>query len=162
MGLNITAYSRLIKIEEDSIEFGDFGLPINDRIRSFFLNPEYPYHMSGVEPDIFYICKGEKFDFRAGSYVVYNSWKNELAKLAGYDSQQRMWNVKPLAPFVELINFSDQDGTIGHVIAAKLAHDFKEYDQLAKEVPIPFFYEHYQNWKRSCEIAAKEGVIQFH
>lgn len=161
MGLNIVAYSKLVQIEEENIEFGDYGLPINQRIRSFFSNPDYPYHISGIESNHFYLCKGEVFGFRAGSYKTYNDWRSDLARLIGFNDQQQVWKIKTLLPFGELINFSDRDGSIGSIVASKLFKDFLEYDQLAKEVNIPFFYEKYQDWKRACEIASKNGAIIF-
>lgn len=161
MGLDITAYGRLVKISEEEIEFGNYGLPINERIKSFFSNPEFPYHISGINPNDFYICKGEKFGFRAGSYAGFNEWKNQLAQLGGYLNRQDVWNRKKMGPFVELINFSDSDGTIGYMIASKLAKDFKSYEGKAKENLTPFFYANYQNWKKCCEIAAKGGAISF-
>lgn len=161
MGLNISSYSKLVKIAEEDIEFGDYGLPINNRIRSFFSNPDYPYHLSGLDNSHFYLCKGEVFGFRAGSYKTYNEWRNDLARLIGFIDQQQVWKTKSLVPFGELINFSDRDGSIGYIVASKLAKDFLEYDQLAKEVSIPFFYEKYQDWKRACEIASKSGAIIF-
>lgn len=162
MGLNVTAYGKLKRISEDEVQFGSYGLPINDRIKSFFANPDYPYHMSGINPNAFYLCKGELFAFRAGSYAGFNEWKNQLAQLAGFKNSQDYWNNKPVAPFSELINFSDSEGAIGYVVASKLAKDFQDYENLAKNSNIPFFYESYKNWKRACEIASKDGVINFH
>lgn len=163
MGLNVTAYGKLKKIEqEEDIQFGSFGLPVNERIKSFFVNPDYPYHISGINPDFYYLCKGEMFSFRAGSYAGFNEWKNQLAQLAGFKNRQDYWNKKPIAAFSELINFSDSDGSIAYIVASKLAKDFQEYDTLAKASNIPFFYEAYRNWKRACEIATKDGIISFH
>jgi hypothetical protein len=141
MGLNITAYGRLVKIEDEEIEFGDYGLTINERIN---------------------ICKGEKYSFRVGNYAGFKAWKDQLAQLAGYKDSLEVWNTKQAGPFVELINFSDCEGTIGYIIASKLAKDFKEYNKMAKNSLTPFFYDIYQSWQKCFEIATKDGAIQFH
>ena len=160
MGLNIKAYGRLKLIPYEEVEFGSYGLPSDDRVRSFFSNPDYPYHIEDIDPEAFYLCR-DKFEFRAGSYAGYNNFRNELAKLAGYDDSLDVWNNKYQGPFVELINFSDCAGTIGFKIASKLLHDFKDFEGHAKLNVDPFFYESYRNWMRACEMASKAGAISF-
>ena len=70
------------------------------------------------------------------------------------------WN----APFVELINFPDNEGVIGPVVAAKLAKDFAEFEHRAEEysASIPDgtdWLENYREWKCAFEMAAKDGAV---
>lgn len=160
MGLNIKAYGRLKEVPYEEVVFGDYGLPNDERVRSFFSNPDYPYHIEDINPDRYYLCR-DKFEFRAGSYAGYNNFRNELSKLAGYKDSLDIWNNKYQGPFVELINFSDCEGTIGFKISSKLLSDFKDFNDLAKLHPDPFFYENYRNWTKACEMASKFGVISF-
>jgi len=66
-------------------------------------------------------------------------------------------------PFMELINFSDCEGTLGPVVCAKLAEDFQEFDDRAKSAwggdsgP----YAIYSNWRKAVEMAADRGAIAF-
>ena len=164
MGLQITAYSRLEKVRDEDVELGEYHQPIDKRIVTFFNNPDFPYHIADIVFGDFYITKGEQYSFRAGSYSGYSDWRNWLARVAGYQDANEVWSKKQLGAFVELINFSDCEGTIGPIIAAKLAKDFKEYEEKAKAIKdqLPFALERYYDWKKCCEIAAKKGAIKFH
>lgn len=164
MGLNISAYGRLEKLRDEDVELGNYNIPIDRKVVDFFDNPKFPYHISGIDSGSFYRNKGEQYSFRAGSYSGYNDWRNWLAQVAGFKDANEIWSRKPLAPFVELINFSDCEGAIGYIIAGKLAKDFKDYEQKAKEMKglLPFALERYYDWKKACEIAAKKGAISFH
>jgi hypothetical protein len=74
--------------------------------------------------------------FRAGSYTGYGRWREALAQFAyGVDPETVWGNPDDFAdkPFFEIIHFSDCEGTIGPEVAAKLARDFEEYRQQARE-----------------------------
>jgi hypothetical protein len=163
MGLNVSAYGRLEAIKDNQVEFGDHGIPVNERIVSLFNNPDYPYHISGLKESRFFICKGETYQFRAGSYHSYSDWRDWLAKLAGYKDAHEVWQNPTMGPFVELINFSNLAGTIGPSVSAKLANDFKDFEHKVKqyEKSDPFHYRAFQDWKKCFEIATKDGAVNF-
>jgi hypothetical protein len=187
MGLDITAYKGLTKLD---VVFGADGEPIDPTTRESldydsydlrcYINPDYADRATGLEHKAVYKSEAS-MGFRAGSYGGYNAWREELARLAGYPAvpvdrygtgnvQHRAdygaWNTTE-GPFWELINFSDCEGVIGPVVAAKIAKDFAEWDERAKTHGDSvergeWFYPLYQTWQKAFEMAAQNGAVDFH
>jgi hypothetical protein len=75
-------------------------------------------------------------------------------------------------PFVELICFSDCEGSIGPETSAKLAKDFADYEEQAREWAkdryadwhdeFDWWFSKYENFKRAFELAAQGGFVMFH
>lgn len=177
MGLDITAYRKLEEVrpvagDEDGYDEG---------LASFYESKDFPGRFEGLKEGVFYRA-AEEHGFRAGSYSGYSAWRDWLAKLAGYpaagaepsDDSFRdiyrkhhphaadVWK-RDSGPFYELINFTDCDGTLGPVVAAKLAKDFAEYDERAKAAADPdWYYDLYCEWRKAMEMAADGGAVDFH
>lgn len=184
MGLDITAYRKLTKIDVVFDAGGDPIDPVTRETVDYDLNASINNHFPGRADDIedraIYVAD-DRHGFRAGSYGGYNAWREELAKLAGYPGLERdPYNVGQIqirhdagafsvteGPFWELICFSDCEGVIGSSISAKLAKDFADWDDRAKahsgsmDRPI-WFYETYLEWRAAFEMAADAGAVEFH
>lgn len=129
--------------------------------------------------------EGERVEgFRAGSYGGYSAWRDKLAELAGYPrvaaddlpaEDRRYADTHPYSagawyhaetsdlPFIELVNFSDREGTIGPIAAKELAADFATFDERAKTHFDHYGYERYTHWRKAFETAANEnGAVDFH
>jgi hypothetical protein len=65
-------------------------------------------------------------------------------------------------PFYEIINFADNEGTIGPEAARDLAEDFRNFHAQAREIPDSYFIELYETWMTACADAADCGMIEFH
>jgi hypothetical protein len=169
MGLDVTAYRKLRKIETQM--FDADGRP--DHGTRLRINPHFPDRAEGIEDGAVYDYE-DSIDFRAGSYGGYNAWREQLAKLVGYPLTEHRdhggaivmrhaascWN-GATGPFSELINFADNDGVIGPVVSKKLAADFARFEQQAKATAT-WFAESYGLWKRAFEMAADGGAVEFH
>lgn len=180
MGLDISAYRRLTKLD---VLFNDDGEPVDPATREpvddyykVWSNPGFPGRADGLEDRACYGYAEAEHVF-SRSYGGYNHWLETLAKLAGYPQEFRemfgvreashaaaAWNgrVKAGAPFWELVNFSDCEGTIGPVVATKLARDFADFDERAKAIGDDGFYRGYCDMRRGLEIAADGGALDFH
>ncbi len=163
MGLDIVAYRQLTP--NPGAELDGDGYPVewdtNVRLdeRSKFTEEQFPGRSEGI-PDAAVCTFSESFAFRAGSYGGYNEWRNELAKLAGFESAQDFWdNATDDAPFFELINFSDCEGIIGPKASAELAKDFASHTP--HDAFAGWFAENYENWKTAFEMAADGGAVDF-
>lgn len=164
MGLDVTAYSK-IALDPNAEVDGD-GYPV--KWDAYFMahpgilamtEKDWPGRTGGLKPGVY--AYGDVFDFRAGSYGGYNSWRNELAELAGYGSASNVWEMdSPEGPFVELINFSDCEGIIAGDVAKKLAKDFAEFQEKVGEHG--YFSQSYTNWRKAFELAADGGAVDFH
>ncbi|MBN3757183.1 hypothetical protein G3N95_29870 [Paraburkholderia sp. Tr-20389] len=187
MGLDITAYRNLTKLD---VVFDADGEPVDPQTRESldydsydlrcYFNPDYASRAEGLEDKAVYKAE-DSIGFRAGSYGGYNAWREELARLAGYPAVQvDRYNTGSIqlrhdygawaateGPFWELIHFSDCEGVIGPVVAAKLAKEFAEWDERAKAHSNTvdrgdWFYPLYQEWRQAFEMAAQNGAVDFH
>lgn len=171
MGLDITAYSRLV--EEANPELEEDGQLVDENLIRLWENPDFQGRLDGLKGNGVYRTSGECGGFRAGSYGGYTAWREELARIAGYEPGQIEIHGKPRSsycakpwagasgPFSEQINFSDCEGTIGPVVSAKLAKDYAEFLPFAEAVGGRFL-ELYLDWKSAFELAADQGAVIFH
>lgn len=171
MGLDVTAYSRLVEVpgaERDK----DGELVDYDNLVDFYENKDFPGRFEGLKKDVAYKIEGECSGLSTG-YGGYSAWREELAKLAGYPAQMREQYGRQVeshcaacwsgahGPFAEQINFSDCEGTIGPVVSAKLAKDYAEFAERAESIG-GYFWEKYQEWKAAFDLAADNGAVDFH
>lgn len=184
MGLDISAYRNLKPCAAPA------GADTGDEDLDFYFrrydNDHFPGRAEGLTSEWYELptADADSHAFRAGSYRGYNTWREWLAKLAGYPAvldsiedrsgihnhSRGAWNASG-GPFFELINFADNEGTIGPVVSARLAKDFAEWDERAKAAAEAadddaesrkWFYEKYQDWRRAFELAAENGAVDFH
>jgi hypothetical protein len=171
MGLDITAYRGLTKVEDR--EEADFivGFALIGWV-------EWPGRTAGLERGAVY-ASTDRFGFAAGSYGNYNAWREELAQMAGYplghyEQYGKQWPSYAVAcwngaqgPFAELINFADNEGMIGPVVAAKLLKDFEEHEARAMQWAQglgddeAWFIEKYRDWRKAFTYAADNGAVNF-
>lgn len=145
MGLDITAMRGLQQSAD-----GHFTI---------YENPDFPGRAEGLVPGMTYTYEA-RMGFRAGSYSGYSAWRAWLAQLAGYASPEDV-----TGPFAELINFSDCEGTIGPVVAARLLQDFIAFDEAAQATDDDeggWYYQKYQEWHAAMAMAADGGAVVFH
>lgn len=178
MGLDITAYQNIRFID---CVFDASGEPIDpgtrkpiDEARRVNVNRDFVARADGLQEDAWFVPE-KAYGFHAGSYGGYNQWREELAKLSEYpavetDSELRRGKIRHDAgawkaesgPFWELINFSDCEGCIGPKTSAKLAKDFADYQQRADSHSDERFRDRYNEWRGAFEMAAINGLVDFH
>lgn len=162
MGLDITAYSGLQLEAEFNGE--DYEDTYKTRI---YKNPDFPGRAEDMPVNDGIYTYAKIMQFPAGSYSGYNEWRDNLARLAGYESARSCWEKHTSGLLFELINFSDCEGVIGPSVSAKLAHDFAELqgkvDQIGGDAPdLIWFKQVYAKFRRAFEMAAENGAVQFH
>lgn len=153
MGLDISAY-RMLQGPIKGINEDEDEKHVCIRVEEAFVE-----RADGLREG--YYLGDRTFGFRAGSYSGYNHWRNQLAEVAGYGSDEGCWESKS-GPFWELINFSDCQGVIGPITSAKLAADFANYQAKAEAYGDEYFLHCYNNWRKAFEIAAGHGAVIFH
>lgn len=157
MGLDITAYKNLKKVENPKID--EYGELINwdsewiPGASMEWSEKHFPGRGEGIEPNSAYTWE-DSFDFRAGSYSGYNRWRAKLEEFKEGDS------------FEELINFADNEGVIGYVVAAKLYNDFVKFEEKAEEYSRTisdgdWWFELYKEWKKAFKFASQQGAVDF-
>ncbi len=165
MGLDITAYRKLTKLD---VIFDEYGEPIDPvtrkRIENYYKvwdHPDFPGRAEGLEHGAVY-AYGEAECVFSRSYGRYNRWRNTLARLGGYRADDA-WDglVRDGAPFLELVDFADNEGAIGPVVAAKLLHDFEEFDERSNATGDDYFYRDYCRIRSGLEMAADGGALEF-
>lgn len=170
MGLDCTAYKNIRQMNENEItydEYEDENGKVVDRYPnngvSFYINPGFTEVAKEILPDAIYDFE-DSFRWKAGSYSGYNSWRNWLATVAGWKSDEDAWsNGKNGQPFFELIHFSDCEGTLGTQTCQKLLQDFINFESKAKTMSQgSYYFDMYTNWKKAMTIASENGAISFH
>ena len=176
MGLDITAYREIKKVDlpDDSEEVSEaFYAEGGFRL---YHNSDFSGRADDV-PEGDYIC-AEDLGFRAGSYSGYNSWREQLAQMAGYPKaraegfrdgamrhDQGAWNATE-GPFWEMITFSDCEGVLGTATCAKLAKDFADWQERAEAFSASaddkWFITKYNEWRAAFDLAAVGGAVMFH
>lgn len=164
MGLQIVVYSKLEKMELSEVCLCEDGSPKDDKVTSFLSHPLYPMHMSGLDSQEFYKCNGKMLSFSIGSIEEYVEFKRHLAILAGYKSLEAAINSSNLGFFIEMLRFSETEGTIGPIIAKKLYLDFSDCEKNAKKYFLTKingtqFWLMYQLWHKSLTYAKENGAI---
>lgn len=166
MGLTITSYSHLQITDMACSEYED-----TDAWNPYYIpgasmdwsEREWPGRAEGIPTSDAVYSFEDSMTFRAGSYGGYGQWRDWLARVAGWGSAEECWasDNNTSRPFWELINFADNEGVIGPVIAEKLARDFAENDEKACFMGDDWLYGHYQKWRLAFEMAAKDGAVDF-
>ena len=169
MGLDITAYRQLKKLYALYNEHGEpvnpvTSEPYDDYFKVYF-NMYFPVQSEGLD-DLCAYTYEDSMGFRAGSYGY---TQVPFEKVEGYAPSTVMSAQigafdSPDGPFHELICYSDCEGCIGPVVAAKLAKDFEEWDEKAKTYAgtDSYFYQKYCCWKDAMIMAADGGAVAFH
>jgi hypothetical protein len=166
MGLDITAYRQLTpapnaQVDEDGnpVEWDKF-VAIRAQMIAW---TEENWHGRTAPLQAGIYTAAQQDGFRAGSYGGFNAWRNWLAQRAGYTSARAVWDDVTSGPFVELINFADNEGYIGAAVAAKLAKDFAEHQEaIIGADPHGYDAEKYLLWRAAFEMAADGGCVEFH
>lgn len=164
MGLDVTAYEKLGERIEVADGDDEPDLPY-DQFTRVYINPDFPGRAPELETG-WYLTSGKRIRLCAGGYMAYNYWRSELARMIGTTDRAIFRDPKPL-PFVEMINFSDCEGTIGSGVSAKLAADFATWqDRAERHVPAngatAWFLGKYNEWRAAYELAANGGCVRFH
>ena len=160
MGLDISAYSHVKKVKGKFDDEKHTTLCIIDALRQ---------QADGLEEGCYEVSEYGVERFRAGSYSGYNEWRDWLAHVAGKSDKEVWADPDPTIPFVELINFSDSEGTIGPKTSAKLYEDFvmmwskalKAASKLDADTS-RWYLSRYLRWMDAFELARYEGFVRFH
>ena len=64
-------------------------------------------------------------------------------------------------PFYELLNFADNEGTIGPEAAADLARDFAEHRERVRPELDDYFARTYDHFEEAFKLAAGTGLVMF-
>jgi hypothetical protein len=175
MGLDITAGSRIVFVEayDDPMVFEDkyYSFKPGEVLPyvSLYPNEDFPGREAPLDfmgrKFACYRVNGETMGFRAGSYGGYNDWREQLCQLVNHVTPRQIWDNRDdpkvqAMPFYPLIDFSDCEGVIGSIAAARLASDFESY-QARAERQDEYFVSKYREWRRACQLAADDGFIKF-
>lgn len=169
MGLDISVYQKLVAAPNATLD--EDGYPDDDKFVVIdkgtidWTEDHWPGRTNGITAGVYAFT--ERAGFRAGSYSGYNRWRAWLARVSGHGTPDAVWSAaKPTGPFVELINFADNEGIIGPVVSAKLAKDFAENEDrivaMADADDDTYNIEMYRQWRKAFEMAADGGCVNFH
>jgi len=167
MGLSIFAFTKLQPLPADQRQAVDDGEI--DGV-TFYDNLDFTGRAEGVNCALAYV-EQEPFPVAGMSYGRYANWRNWLAQALGYPQATGGGYHPPMhiygmlrdaavgAPFIELVYFSDCEGTIGPVVSAKLAKDFDDFagklEGDARQLHV------YEQFRKGFHLAADGGAVKF-
>ena len=192
MGLDISWYRGLIRAVGTEGLDDDGEAKYDEGWHTLYENPDFPGRCDDVPRGRY--RADESGGFHCGAYSTYSRWREKLAALVGYpvavpshfeDPDSRRYaehqphsmgpfdpeiddEVADALPFIELIAFSDCEGTIGTAVSAKLAADFAAFQSKVDALPDEptmgnyGFKPQYAEWRRAFEKAADRGAVCFH
>ena len=164
MGLDISAYRQIKKLNPATLELDSEGWPMGDAFWMRDIPGDcFPRQAADLVLEGYYDYGCEVFSFRAGGYSGYNMWRDKLAQLVGTNPDSL--SNDDTSAFAELIYFSDCEGYIGPTVCAKLANDFAQYAEQAKaldDTADGWFYRVYCLFRRAFEVGQDNGVVHFH
>lgn len=152
MGLDIEAYKKMKKVAypERDVDRGlvDWeNLVEIDQSTLDYTEQYFKGRTQGLVAGVY--SPDDSLRFRAGAYSYYNRFREKLENIAS-NSQ-----------LFELIIFSDCEGFIGPIVSKKLAKDFNDLEETAREKLDEYDFETYLNFKKAFELASEEGCVQF-
>lgn len=172
MGLAIRYHSNLVKARGNEA-FDETG-EIKDGWVQIWVNTDFPGREDRLEDRRCYSAESSEYFYAAG-YAHYGSWREMLAKLAGYPAvdfdkfgdgrlEKRhaagAWGAGS-GPFWELIQFSDCEGIIGPETSKKLADDFARFQERADQIGDVWFLGLYAKFRKAFETASENGAVEF-
>ena len=158
MGLDISVYQNIKKvITEDYEEFDFAAFVIDDRwlykIKNLEKNAKYVGDIA--EPEVGYSYSSH-YQFR--NYLCEIILEREVKRFSDEELDEKM-------PFIELIDFADNEGCLDWEVSEKLYKDFVEYKDKAvkylEEQNEPHFRDRYLDWLKVFEVAKERGVVVF-
>ena len=193
MGLDVSAINGLKRIPNEEVPYDmepytdqfyeweqeeDTYIKYIDRKNGYF-EEYWSNHLDPFKTG-YYRDEGEaEHSFRAGSYGYYNNWRKLLALSIGFENIADIWSQGPYnedIPFIELLDFSDADGSIGPMVSEKLYNDFEGMQDKVFEfidnlmfgvvkghklsmTQVSDFKEVYKDWKTAFDIARDNGLV---
>ena len=164
MGVDIYALKLNRKlsdnIRDESEEIWD-----NDNIKVVFsLNFSPIKHLVAITKGLYEAEYLDAPDFGM-SYSSYNIFREAICNMAHKCNCEEIWcNIENWIgkPFIEFINFADNDGSFDYVIAEKLYKDFESHLDTAKS---ELHRDHFDSYKTYMEIlkivSDNKGVIYY-
>lgn len=178
MGLDCTAYSNLKHVGQHEPDPEDedwcyneghvtaFAYKGFERSTRGLLGMQKDYVNGLVGGDCYATTDVTESSHWGTSYGGHNRWREELARFAtdGKHGAPDFWNdtVGPETPFYEVINFADNEGSIGPEAARDLLGDFRTHRDAYAAQAEDYDLGHYDKWLRGCELASQDGLISFH
>ena len=174
MGVSIVAYSKLEYVPDTTPEQAwdseDDSLLTTMAYAGFEASTRGLVGHNAVDADGF-IAAGvyrltddsRTADVMSSSYTGYGLFREKLAALVGLTPSQ-VW-ADPAAhsgdPFFELINFADNEGTIGPDAAGDLLQDFRDHEAAAELALDAWEMSSYKGWIEGLALATDHGAISF-
>jgi hypothetical protein len=143
MSLEILAYPRIVPVDDPNAE-------------RLYINPAFPAQADDLKTGYY---EGTPARCYHASYRAYNDWREKLCVTVLGVVPQYVWEHPQPGPFVELINFADNEGLIGPKTCAKLHADFLKYRDAVKHLGEDFLKD-YDDIAEAFEIGSS-GAVSF-
>lgn len=167
MGLDVGVYSNIKEVDVQGIDIEDIEDEIDYDFIAYVLDVEdWAYKIKNLTKDGYYTGTYEG-NFVSYSYGSHSMFRVELLKLIKREDllikNEINWEILPNdIPFIDLIDFADNEGCLDWEVSNKLYNDFNEW--LPKAILYFDFIglDRYKSWMEAFEVAKNnKGVVVF-
>lgn len=175
MGLDITAISNIVPMMGDEDLLLD-SIGMNTEV--FYVHPHFSNKVAEFKDytednKVSYMTSdtSKVHAFRVGSYSTHNQFKNKISKIMiGVTLETLFDNLDDYVdhPFFEFLDMSDCNGSIGPNVSKTILKDFIDYrDKFMTnleengDTSDKWMVETYDNWIKSFEYSAQDGILMF-
>jgi hypothetical protein len=161
MGLSIEAYKKLKIVSEGR----DFESDTPEGMVRIYHVPESLAASDRMKEGIYKI-EGSWFKSPNMSCTGFGIWREDLARMTGTTEKQIQEHPEQFTSFVELINFPDNEGTIGPKTCAKLFRDFVEWEDRAAAFADSLmnpedWMDRYVLFRDAFALVGRQGALKF-
>jgi hypothetical protein len=161
MGLDVRVYHNLTQVDlslDEDVEYDFRVFVIDDGWKHKVKNLEYGKYFNGEMAH-----RGVSY-----AYSSHNRFRESLIKLIDrpdlLDSDGKIkWAELPNdIPFIEFIDFADNEGCLDWEVSGIIYSDFMIYNDKAKETFDAYTYNKYEIWLETFEVATiNKGVVVY-
>lgn len=157
MGLGISVYKNVKKVDENDLELYDNYFQVK------LPHPDWADRMSNLEINSYYTGEEAIIKTPSSPHSYHLTFREYLLGLINRDWE----TIKSGDPFFEFIMFSDCEGCIDWQCSAKLYNDFENFYEKFKiqyEGPIRYtnILSYYEQWMESFKTASlNRGVVVY-
>lgn len=165
MGLSVRAFSSALLLEPHEV---DQEGACADHVLAHVIDPRFHRSLQGLEDGRCYEVDWSSSVVVHSSYSGHNRFREALcALIAPVITPADVWkdpdSFADSLPFFELINFADNEGTIGPHAALSLLSDFETHlgDWRSVYGQNEYGSAQYREWLTALKVAAATGLLYF-
>lgn len=166
MGLDATAHERAeIVADHDSCPDYEYEAGwCSEHTRAFVIHPRFARSLDGLVDEGWYSLTGDAVHV-GNPYTTHRRLREQVCRFASGVDIEAVWAAGGDGfddlPFLEWLDFADNEGTVGGTAARRLADDFDAHDATDWKWTSPYDAKKWGEWGEAFHVASDTGLIRF-